>query len=379
MTDTETVHLVNPIDALEAEESFKELAYEPNEAQEQVLPGLVQIAEEAGFLETAKRLENLRVWLSQDLASFEEQLSYDPSGIDNVATQSSKHLVNAAGKRIRPLCVILSARLGERSADLDVLDLAVAAELVHAATLLHDDVLDEGETRRGVPTARMVFGNSASILGGDHLLVTALQRVQRGGTPELLNSLLKTISSMVHAEAIQLERRGRFEPDPQTYDTVVTGKTAELFRWSMEAGARLGGLSEAQINSLASYGHNLGMAFQLVDDTLDLSSNTDTMGKDGLRDLKEGKMTWPLILACKKDAGLNQLLTDSVQIPGFMDDDHSVAKLVDRILATDCLEATRQRARDYAHEAQAVLTSFPNSPAKDALSTLLDGAVVRVY
>ena len=90
-------------------------------------------------------------------------------------------------------------------------------------------------------------------------------------------------------------------------------------------------------------------------------------------------MTWPLILACKKDPGLNQLLTDSVQIPGFMDDDHSVAKLVDRILATDCLEATRQRARDYAHEAQAVLTSFPNSPAKDALSTLLDGAVVRVY
>ena len=113
----------------------------------------------------------------------------------------------------------------------------------------------------------------------------------------MLNSLLKTISSMVHAEAIQLERRGRFEPDPQTYDTVVTGKTAELFRWSMEAGARLGGLREAQINSLASYGHNLGMAFQLVDDTLDLSSNTDTMGKDGLRDLKEGKMTWPLILA----------------------------------------------------------------------------------
>jgi octaprenyl-diphosphate synthase len=274
--------------------------------------------------------------------------------------------------------VILSARLGERQADQNVIDLAVAAEMVHAATLLHDDVLDEGQTRRGVDTARVVFGNSASILGGDHLLVCALQRVERGGSPQLLGSLLETISAMVHAEARQLEQRGNFEPSSETYDSVVKGKTAQLFNWSMRAGATLGGLSQKQTEALALFGHNLGMAFQLVDDTLDLAYDTATMGKDSLRDLKEGKMTWPLIIACQKDPMLTKLLRASLHNPSYMDDEERITNLRARILATDCVEVTRQRARDYAHSAHQILSDFPETPARTALATLLDGAVARV-
>jgi octaprenyl-diphosphate synthase len=183
---------------------------------------------------------------------------------------------------------------------------------------------------------------------------------------------------MVHAEAIQLDRRGRFEPDANSYDAVVKGKTAELFRWSMRSGATLGGLSKDQVEKLALFGHNLGMAFQLVDDTLDLASDTETMGKDSLCDLKEGKMTWPLILACQKDPLLVKLLNASLHSPSYMEDSERVSNLVERILETGCVEDTRQRARTYAQEAQALLNSFSDSPAKEALSTLLDGAVARV-
>jgi octaprenyl-diphosphate synthase len=329
-------------------------------------------------VETAERLANLRTWLEDDLQRLETQIAAKHGSEENLATRASSHLLHTTGKRIRPLCVILSARLGGREADEEVIDLAVAAELVHAATLLHDDVLDEGETRRGVDTARIAFGNSASILGGDHLLVSALQRVERGGTPVILSDLLKTISAMVHAEALQLGRRGRFNPSIEVYDAVVKGKTARLFEWSMRAGAIRGGFTPEQADKLAAFGHNLGMAFQLVDDTLDLSSDTATTGKDSLRDLKEGKMTWPLILACQSDPLLENLLNLSMRNPDYMDDPDRVANLREGIVATGCIEATRARARDFAERAHAILDRFPDTSARNALFTLLDGAVARV-
>jgi geranylgeranyl pyrophosphate synthase len=150
----------------------------------------------------------------------------------------------------------------------------------------------------------VLYGNPASVLGGDHLLVDALRRVRLTGQDRLLGRLFEVIGEMIAAEAVQLERRGRFEPDRAVYDRVVHGKTAVLFGWAMEAGAEAAGADPAVGQALARAGTALGLAFQLVDDALDLEGEAAVTGKDSLLDLKEGKLTWPLIVACEQDPGL---------------------------------------------------------------------------
>jgi geranylgeranyl pyrophosphate synthase len=199
-------------------------------------------------------------------------------------------------------------------------ELAVACELVHAATLLHDDVIDQGQERRGAQTARVLFGNPASVLGGDHLLVDALRRVRLCGQDRLLGRLFEVIGEMIAAEAVQLERRGHFAPDRAVYDRVVHGKTAVLFGWAMEAGAEVGGDDPAIGQALARAGTALGLAFQLVDDALDLEGDAAVTGKDSLLDLREGKLTWPLIVACEQDPGLVEELRAVAFRPESLDD-----------------------------------------------------------
>ena len=199
----------------------------------------------------------------------------------------------------------LGAKLAGIDHDQRVCDLAVACELVHAATLLHDDVIDEGTERRGAEAARVVYGNSASILAGDYLLIEALSRVQHAGVPELLTTIMATIGQMVEAEALQLERRGRFEPDRASYMRVIEGKTASLFQWALSAGAILGGMGERDVEALSKAGLALGLVFQLVDDVLDLEGDPALTGKDMFADLLQGKLSWPLILATEADPGLS--------------------------------------------------------------------------
>ena len=255
--------------------------------------------------------------------------------------------------------------------------LAVSAELVHAATLLHDDVIDQGMDRRGAPTARVVYGNAASVLGGDHLLLEALERVRRVERPALLASLLEVISQMVSGEALQLERRGRFEPDPETYNRVVNAKTAALFRWAFSAGATMGGLPTRKVEALGEAGAALGIAFQLVDDALDLAGDPKVIGKDGLLDLKEGKLTWPLIVACERDPALKTLLATVANDPGLLDDPSRRDRLRGRLLETKCIEITQARAKRLADKARSILATLRPSPARDALVTVVAVCVDR--
>lgn len=345
--------------------------------QHRVLEPLTAVARTHGLLDVATRLDRIRLWLESDLDDLEAALVETRADRSDLGRFAARHLLKQPGKRIRPLLVFLTARLGRPVQGSVVRDLAVAAELAHAATLLHDDVIDQGTERRGAPTARMVFGNSASVLGGDHLLIETLRRVERSGHPSLMRGIIEVIGEMVAAEALQLEVRGKFVPDEGVYQRVVAGKTAVLFCWAMRAGGTAAQLPTAHIDALSRAGEQLGLAFQLVDDALDLAGDPAITGKDTLLDLREGKLTWPLLVACRRDVGLVTSLQDVAAHPEMLDDKGHSAMLRQRIVATGCLEATRRRATEAADEARASLRDLPASAARDALDTVVEAAVER--
>ena len=343
-----------------------------------VLENLSTVTARHGVDDLTMRLNELRDWLADDLAALEAAV-LDTVTTDeaDLADRAAAWLIARPGKRIRPLCVMLAARIGGRAFDRTVRDLAVAAELVHAATLLHDDVIDVGDERRGAPTARVMFGNSASILGGDHLLTAALQRVARTGTHAALTQLLDVIAEMVHAEAVQLERRGRFVPDRMAYLRVIHGKTAALFRWGLVAGGAAGELGLAEQDALARAGVALGMAFQLVDDAIDLEADSAVTGKTPFADLREGKLTWPLVVASERDPALSADIAARIAAGGHGDGVDLEPALIARIRATGALEATRAYAAEQAQVARHALLTLPECAARAALLTVVDTALER--
>ena len=341
-----------------------------------VLEPLAGVARQVGSLDLADQLLEMRQWMATDLQQLEEQLRH-LDGLTKepeAAKAAAQYLLESGGKRVRPLIVLLASRLGQPVVRGEVRDLAVSCELIHAATLLHDDVIDEGDERRGQPTARRVYSNSASILGGDHLLIEALRLVQRSGHSQLLSSLLDTISEIVTAEALQLKWRGRFEPDRSLYMNVIRGKTAVLFRWGFEAGATLAGLSDGQVESLKQAGMALGEAFQLIDDVLDLEGEPKQTGKALFTDLREGKLTWPLILAAEQVDGFVGQVRSCMSDQSGLDSQSAVVQTLRRCGA---LDATRQLASERVAFAQAQLETLPPGQARDALDLLARAVVER--
>ena len=341
------------------------------------LDPLCRVTSRAGLSPLAERLWEIRTWLGGELRDLEEDLATVGRDRGNLAHRAAAHLLGRPGKRIRPLLVHLAARCGDAMPGDAVRHLAVASELVHAATLLHDDVIDLGTERRGAPTARLVYGNPASVLGGDHLLVEALRRVRLAAIPGLLASLLDVIGAMVSAEAIQLERRGGFEPGREIYLEVAAGKTASLFRWAAVAGGSAATLPVAHIEALGAAGLAVGMAFQMADDLLDLVLEQETVGKDTLADLREGKLTWPLIVACEVEPSLVDALREFAAHPQRLDQPRAMARLHGRIVATGCLDATRLEAESRAAAAVAALSPLPDGRAKEMLVAVMQRAVSR--
>lgn len=350
---------------------------------------LVQTTRQRGFEAVAGRLEDLGEWLMGDLEPLEHSLAEAAEGRRDLAGKAAGHLLLRPGKRIRALCVLFASRLTDRPTPREkVRDLAAAAELVHAATLLHDDVLDEGTERRGAPAARVLYGNSASVLGGDHLLVEALRRVEHSGSADLRRGLLDVISSMISAEALQLERRGAAmgaligagspargrEALEGYYFEVVRGKTAALFRWALAAGAEVAGLNSAMTESLVRAGDGVGVAFQLIDDRLDLVGDPADTGKDSLRDLAEGKATWPLIHALGRDEALG------AELVRYLSGDRgalSLEALALRVSATGAAEATALEAQRFADQALRALDPLADRPAYRAFTTLISALLKR--
>jgi octaprenyl-diphosphate synthase len=366
-------------------------ASRPTSEADLVLPPLEAVTAHQGLHALTARLAQLRAWLGDDLSELEAALGHIAAQRADPATATAAHvlpgtrvpgaaahLLALSGKRIRPICVLLSARMGGLGLSPVLRDLAVACELVHAATLLHDDVIDDSAERRGSAAARVLFGNSASILAGDHLLVHSLKLVLGTGQLPLLHSLLQVISGMVAAEALQLERRGRFEPRRDLYLQVIRGKTAALFAWGLQAGGTVAQLPESTLVALSKVGQSLGTAFQLVDDVLDLEGDPQMTGKDALVDVREGKLTWPIILAAERDKNLAQELQAIAQEPGRELSAARAQAVVQTIRGCGALEDSRQFAREMAAAAQTTLDALPKGAATTALQWVIESAVHRV-
>ena len=322
-------------------------------------------------LKVAERLDHVRPLLADDLAAVEAALAI-PNG-ERAIHLSAAHLLARGGKRLRPICVALASKLGTGFGP-RALDLAVAAELVHNATLLHDDVVDLGASRRGAPTARVVYGNAISIFAGDWLLIDALRRVRRSSSADVLERLLDVIDEMIVAESKQLEHRGQLSTAIEDWTSVAAGKTAALFRWAMYAGARAGGSSEAQAVALEQFGQHLGLAFQAIDDVLDLAGNASVTGKALFADLREGKASLPIVLALRVRPELERSLRAVAE--GGLDEDAG-ARLAKDIATTGAIEEARRFAETEVANAVALLDAFDAGPARAALVGIAHAMTAR--
>ncbi len=303
--------------------------------------------------------------LEADLARFAET-------IPGSACTASKDLLNAGGKRIRPLLALMaSGAVGGKPAD--AMAVATAVEMLHTGTLLHDDVIDEAPMRRGKPSARQVWGNSISILSGDFCIFAALNSLLQKSDLLLIERAMQTVHAMVAGELVQLEQRGKTAcADKQIYFDVIERKTASLFGFATFGGARCAHASQDKLDLLEQYGRNLGLGFQIVDDVLDLSGDPGVVGKALGQDIKEGVITLPVLFAIETKPGLLKDIQFARELHQEADDSTAMEPLIASIIRTvqdsDALERAQVIAVDYTEAAYQSLSALPRSRYKQALS-----------
>ncbi len=312
--------------------------------------------------------------LSPAMERIEARIEETIQSAVRLVPEVSHHLIGSGGKRIRPTLLMLIARTNGSDPDRG-LDLAVATELFHNATLLHDDVVDRGHFRRGVPAAPRIYGNAASVLVGDFLLAKAFGIVVRHGDLALLRELSRVVQNMAEGEVMQLVRSGQATLSMPGYREIISGKTAGLFSWCCRAGASLNPDDGRLVETAAEYGRTFGMAFQVTDDILDYIAPLEESGKDLANDLLQGKTTLPLLLACEQDQGLLQAVTVlSQQGPT----EEKCQEIVRRVLETSAIDRAREKAGELVIRANEYLAEFPESPAVESLRELTSYIVDRV-
>ena len=334
---------------------------------------------ENGLPTTDPALENA---LREALDVVEDRLRLAVGNADPIADAASRHLVEAGGKRVRPMLTVLGAHLArpERS-ELpgEVVDAAIVCELTHLASLYHDDVMDSAPTRRGAPAAHHVWNNNVAILTGD-LLFARASNVVAGLGPEAVRVQAETFERLCLG---QLHETVGPRPDADAvahYLDVLSDKTASLIATAGRFGALFGGGSEEVVSAMVRYGEDVGVAFQLADDVLDLTSDTDDSGKRPGTDLREGVPTLPVLLARRAAAEGDLAASEIVALldSGRLGDDDVLAEAVAALRGHPVTEAARTTAREWAQRASTHLAGLPDSPARQALQTYASTVADRV-
>lgn len=289
--------------------------------------------------------------------------------------QLAEHVIKAGGKRLRPLLTLASAKLCGYEGDRHI-KLAACVEFIHTATLLHDDVVDESNQRRGQDTANQIWGNTASVLVGDFLFSRAFELMVADGDLEVLKLLSQSSSRIAEGEVHQLMTMSNIATDEQTYIKVINAKTAQLFSAACEIGAIITNQPETHRQALADFGKNLGINFQMIDDALDYTA-TDR-GKNIGDDFKEGKMTLPVIHAISK-ANNDQKQFWHRTIENLDQKKGDLETAIHHITQHQSLSFTLDRAQSYATQAAENLNPFPNTPTKSLLTNLITTSTHRGY
>jgi octaprenyl-diphosphate synthase len=287
----------------------------------------------------------------------------------------AEHLIAAGGKRLRPMLTVSAARLAGGRGDA-ALKLAAAVEFIHTATLLHDDVVDSSQLRRGRVAAHLIWGAPSSVLVGDFLFARAFELMVESGSLEALGILARASRVIAEGEVLQLTQAHDTRLSQATYLEIIGAKTAELFAAATEGGAVAAGASERQSAALRSYGRNFGLAFQLADDALDYAGSAETLGKNAGDDFREGKATLPLILAIARTGAREAGFWERV-IGRKEQTDADFRRARELVVGTGAHDATLDLAADYADTAKRALAVFPDSDWRTALESLADFAVSR--
>jgi len=316
---------------------------------------------------TAKEIFDL---VRDDLALVEDELARQSDTAFPAVSEIAAYLLGGGGKRLRPALLLLSANYAGRK-DRSAIRLAAVVELLHSATLIHDDVIDSAGTRRGRPSANARWGNHRSVLTGDWLYMQSFQMALEERNFRILDVLIDLTQKMVEGELIQLEKIGRIDVTEEDALRLATYKTACLFSGCARLGAVLGRLEGEEEEALAEYGRYAGLAFQLVDDLLDFTASAQQLGKPVLSDLKEGKVTLPLIYAMENGhREARELVARVLAEKEF----HSVRPetIVSLVHDSGALDRARCLAQEYAQRAKSCLNGHRDSEYARALATLPD-------
>jgi geranylgeranyl pyrophosphate synthase len=284
------------------------------------------------------------------------------------------HVLAARGKRIRPALVLLCASFNDYKIEY-LVPLAAAIELLHTATLVHDDLIDDSETRRGQATLHHLTSRAATVLVGDYLFANAAAKCTETESPRVMRVFGQALMTIVDGELKQLFTSGLWRQTREEYYRKIERKTASLLRTATETGAILSGASESRIDAFREYGYNLGMAFQIVDDVLDFIGTEAELGKPVGSDLRQGTITLPAIRLLETDP-------DNDSIRHVCDDgdfsDEAIQRAVDAVKASDAIHVSLDVARGYARTASSYLDTLPDCPAKSALENLTYYVIERI-
>jgi octaprenyl-diphosphate synthase len=307
--------------------------------------------------------------IASEMALVEHELARQLSSQVQVIDYLGEYIRAAGGKRVRPALLLLSNyAVGGRASDEKVIRLAAVMEMLHTATLVHDDIIDNAAVRRNRPSVNSKFGNQNAVLMGDWLYMSAFETSLQERSLSILDILTRLTRMMTEGELLQLTTIGKIDITENQYFDILKRKTAYLFSACCEIGAKLAGATEEERSALTEFGLNLGIAFQLADDLLDFTSEDSILGKAAGADLIEGKLTLPLILLRNQDADLADQL-EIVMIDGGY---HGVSrkKLLSALEHSGCLDQARKRAYEYASAARKNLEVLPETEYREALGDL---------
>jgi octaprenyl-diphosphate synthase len=313
--------------------------------------------------------------ISEELEKIEYALKENLNPYLGLVSQVASHILFSGGKRLRPLLMILSARICGYKGEMDK-TYSTIFEYLHAATLLHDDLVDGATLRRGKPVAHSMWGNPIAVLTGDFLLGRSLSIAAETGLPKVIKIITKITEDMSQGEIHQLIRMGDLDLTEDEYMEIIRRKTAVLMQGACWTGALIATASEREEKALSEYGFNLGIAFQMADDLLDYTSDTSILGKEIGTDLKEGKLTLPVIYCLKKVNSEDRIMMEKIMTDkNFSFNDFNI--LIGLLKKCGGLEYTKRLASEHIEKAKKSILSFKPSATKDLLLNIADYALVR--